>query len=187
MNPTGELTVQVQGQGRSRWISHIAGPIRGRKDSHSPGAEGTQDLSLNHCLGHTRISKLMDACSPDEGRVLRPRRQGPCRWSGPGPGDWGSRIRVRLGPFSIRVEHPAGGPLAGQMVIRPSISSDPLAAGVGGGSTGRTRSHGPRPCPEDPVPKSHPEGTDQPNRGSGDRRVPPPLDLELVPGQKRPG
>ena len=102
MNPTGELTVQVQGKGWSQWISHITSLIRGRKDSHSPGAEGTQDLSLNHCLGHPSISKLMDAraCSPDEGRVLRPRRQGPCRWTGAEEErPWGTGVHIHAGFF----------------------------------------------------------------------------------------
>ena len=71
----------------------------------------------------------------------------------------------------------------GRWPIRPPIPPDPRAAGVGEGAL---EGHGARPPAQTTQCLCHPEGPDQPS-GTGDRRVPPPRDLEPVPGQKRPG
>ncbi len=99
------------------------------------------------------------------------------RGKGAAPVGWGTRIRVRLESFLIRVERVVG---LGTAAIRPPIQSNLRAVDVGKRSTGPLG-------PDDPVLESYPEGTDEPQRGSGDQRVPPPRDLEFVSGQQRPG
>jgi len=72
----------------------------------------------------------------------------------------------------------------GRRRIRPPITPDPRASGVGEGSIGRTRSQARlrRPSARKP-----PRGNRSTPKRDRLRRVPPPRDLEPVSGQKQSG